>query len=162
MLLPIRVTASLNGVEVVMRSTQVQLCQYSVNQHIINQLCEANGKLDLIPLDIKLKLYTGHHIEVLDSCLEIVKYEDYERKLSVLVVNGQGPCLLGQNWMSELKLTWKVIGQVEAREDIQVVIDKYSEVFEEGFGTLREVTAKIHIDPQPTPRFYCSRPVPYA
>ena len=90
------------------------------------------------------------------------KYEDHKSKLSVLVVKGQGPCLLGQNWMSELKLNWKVIGQVEAREDIQVVIDKYSEVFEGGFGTLRGVTAKIHIDPQVTPRFYHTRPVPYA
>ena len=43
--------------------------------------------------------------------------------------------------MSELKLTWKVIGQVEARQDIQVVIDKYSEVFE-GLGILRGVTQR--------------------
>ena len=63
--------------------------------------------------------------------------------------------------MSELKLNWKVIGRVETREDIQVVIDKYSEVFEEGLGTLRGVTVKIHIDPQATPRFYYLRPVPY-
>ena len=64
--------------------------------------------------------------------------------------------------MSELKLNWKVIGRADAREDIQVVIDKYSEVFEGGLGTLRGVTAKIHIDPQVTPRFYSPRPVPYA
>ena len=87
-----------------------------------------------MPSDIKFKLYTDHQIEVLGSCLVTVKYEDHERKLSVLVVKGQGPCLLGRNWMSELKLNWKVIGQVEAREDIQFVIDKYSEVFEERIG----------------------------
>ena len=60
--------------------------------------------------------------------------------------------------MSELKLNWKVIGQVEAREGIPVVIDKYSEMFEEGLGTLRGVAAKIHVDPQATHPFYRPRP----
>ena len=63
--------------------------------------------------------------------------------------------------MSDLKLNWKAIGQVEEeKKDIQVVIDKYSEVFEGGLGTLRGVTAKIHLDPQAIPRFYRLRPVP--
>ena len=66
-----------------------------LSESTYNQLCEANGKLDLMPLDVKLKSYTGHQIEVLGSCLVTVKYEDYERKLSVLVFKGQGPCLLG-------------------------------------------------------------------
>ena len=62
--------------------------------------------------------------------------------------------------MSDLKLNWKAIGQVEAREDIQVVIDKYNEVFEGGLCMLSGVTAKIHLDPQAIPRFYCLCPVP--
>ena len=133
-----------------------------LSESTYNQLCEANGKLDLMPPDIKLKLYTGHRIGVLGSCLVTMKYEDYKRKLSVLVVKGQGLCLLGQNWLSELKLNLKVIGRVEAKEDIHVVIDKYCEVFERGLGMLRGVTAKIHIDLQATSRFYCPHPVPYA
>ena len=133
-----------------------------LSESTYNQLCEANGKLDLMPSDIKLKLYTGRQRGVLGLCLVTVKYEDFKRKLSVLVVKGQGPCLLGRNWMSELKLNFKVIGRVEAREDIHVMIDKYSEVFEGGLCMLRVVTAKIHIDPQATSRFYCPRPVPYA
>ena len=149
---------SLNGVEVV-KEVDTGAAVSILSESTYNQLCEATGKLDLITLEIKLKSYMGHQIRVLGSCLVTVKYKDHERKLSVLEVKGQGPCLLGQNWMTELKLNWKFIGQVEAREDIQVVIDKYSEVFEGGLGTLRGVTAKIHIDPQATPRFYRPRPV---
>ena len=110
-----------------------------LSESTYNQLCKVNSKLDLMPSDIKLKSYTGHQIRVLDSCLVTVKYEDHERKLSVLVVKGQWPCLLGRNWMSELKLNWKVIGRVEEREDIQVVIDKYSEVFERGLPHLGSI-----------------------
>ena len=158
---PIRVTVSLNGVKIIVEvDTGAAVSILSALTY--NQLCEANGKLNLMRSNIKLKSYTDHQIEVLGSCSVTVKYEDHERKLSVLVVKGQGPCLLGRNWMSELKLNWKVIGQVDAREDSQVVIDKYSEVFEGGLGTLRGVTAKIHLDPQVTPRFYRPCPVPYA
>ena len=64
--------------------------------------------------------------------------------------------------MSELKLNWDVTSGVEAREGIQVVMDKYSEVFKEGLGMLRGITAKIHIDPQATYQFYCPRPLSYA
>ena len=158
---PIRVTMSLNGVEVIME-VHTGASVSILSESTYNQLCEANGKLNLMPSDIKLKLYSGHQIEVLCSSLVTVKYENHERMLSVLVVKGQGLCLLGRNWMSELKLNWKVIGQVEAREDILVVIDKYSEVSEGGLSTLRGVTAKIHIYPQVTPRFYCPHPAPYA
>ena len=134
---------SLNGVEVIIE-VDTGAAVSILSESAYNQLCEVTGKLDLISLEIKLKSYMGHQIRVLGSCLVTVKYKDHERKLSVLEVKGQGPCLLGQNWMTELKLNWKFIGQVEAREDIQVVIDKYSEVFEGGLGTLRGVTAKIH------------------
>ena len=102
---------SLNGVEVIM-AVDTDAAVSILNESTYNQLFEANGKLDLMPSDIKLKSYTGHQIEVLASCLVTKKYEDHERKLSVLIVKCLGPCLLGQNWMSEMKLNWKVTGQV--------------------------------------------------
>ena len=75
-----------------------------LSESTYNQLCEVNDKLDLIPSNINLKSYTGHQIGVLGLCLVAVKYENYKRKLSVLLVKGQGPYLLGRNWMLDLKL----------------------------------------------------------
>ena len=49
------------------RLTLVQLCQLS--ELTYTQLCEVNGKQDLMPSDIRLKSYTGHQIGVLGSCL---------------------------------------------------------------------------------------------
>ena len=38
----------------------------------------------------------------------------------------------------------------------------HTELFEEGLGTLKGTTAKIHVDPMATPTFHEARPVPYA
>ena len=42
------------------------------------------------------------------------------------------------------------------------LIDKYSEVFEEGLGTFKIPKVKIHVDPEARPKFLNARPVPYA
>ena len=42
------------------------------------------------------------------------------------------------------------------------LIDKYSEVFEEGLGTFKGSKVKIHVDPEVRPKFLKPRPVPYA
>ena len=40
------------------------------------------------------------------------------------------------------------------------LIDKYSEVFEEGLGTFKGLKVKIHVDPEARPKFLKARPVP--
>ena len=39
---------------------------------------------------------------------------------------------------------------------------KYPQLFEEGLGSLKEITAKTNIDPTATPIFHKARPVHYA
>ena len=81
---PIRVTVTLNGVKVIMEfDTGAALSILS--EPTYNQLCEVNGKLDLMSSDIKLKSYTGINIGILGLCLVTVKYENYEKKLLVLL-----------------------------------------------------------------------------
>ena len=42
------------------------------------------------------------------------------------------------------------------------LIDKYSEVLEEGLGTFKGPKVKIHVDPEARPKLLKARPVPYA
>ena len=42
------------------------------------------------------------------------------------------------------------------------MIDKYTEVFAEGLGTLEGVTVALYVDPQARPRFHKARPISYA
>ena len=45
---------------------------------------------------------------------------------------------------------------------LQQVLYKHSDVFREGLGELRDVTAKIYIDKDERPRFFPARPVSFA
>ena len=42
------------------------------------------------------------------------------------------------------------------------LIDKYSEVFQEGLGTFKGPKVKTHVDPEAQPKFLKASPVPYA
>ena len=78
------------------------------------------------------------------------------------MTEGSGPSLLGRDWLSALRLDWKVIFSVEATLSLQQILDKYSDVFKEGLGELREVKAKIYVDKDERPRFFKPRQVPFA
>jgi hypothetical protein len=52
---------------------------------------------------------------VLGQMETTVCYRGSEKKLLLYVVAGNGPTLLGQNWLEQIKLYWKTIGQVNAK-----------------------------------------------
>ena len=58
-------------------------------------------------------------------------------------------------------LDWNEIHHVSS-DSLQVVLDKYPSVFQEGLGTLKRFQAKIHVDPHAKPHFFKARTVPYA
>lgn len=46
------------------------------------------------------------HIEVLCSIDVNVTYQNQKKQLILLVVSGDGPSLLGQDWLQQTKLDW--------------------------------------------------------
>ena len=75
------------------------------------------------------------------------------------MTEGNGPTLLGRNWLTALRLDWKT---VFVTLTLQEVLDKYIDVFNEGLGELRGVEAKIYIDKEEHPRCFKARQVPFA
>ena len=53
-----------------------------------------------------LHSYSGESIPVVGLIRVSVKYEDQESLLPLLIVEGDGPSLLGRNWLSHLKINW--------------------------------------------------------
>ena len=45
---------------------------------------------------------------------------------------------------------------------LQMLLDKYDSVFQEGLGTLKDFKARIYVDPEAKPRYCKARSVPYA
>ena len=76
-------------------------------------------------------------------------------------MKGVGTSLLGRNWLQTLRLDWHEI-KVAQCDQLQVILERHSEVFEGGLGTMKGFKAKIFVDPDATPRFSKARSVPYA
>ena len=96
-----------------------------------------------------------------------VKYGDYEGTLTLYVVEGKGPCLLGRdcNWLQYIRLDWANIRAVylnKGQSKVNNLIQKYPEVFQEGLGTMRSFKAHLHLKEGVTPKFCRPRKVPFA
>ena len=116
----------------------------------------------LSPTDVRLQSYSKELIPVVGCCyVNIVYNGQTTSKIPLVIVEGSGPSLLGRDWLSLIKLDWKQICQVYTHS-LQSLLERYSNVFQEGLGTLKGFEAKIYVDPEATPRFHRARSVPYA
>ena len=92
-----------------------------------------------------------------------VRYNDYVGTHQLYVVHGDGPSLLGRDWLSKIQLDWASIRAVqEGVPAVNKLVQKYSEVFHSGAGTMLKHTAQLSLKPGVTPRFCRPRAVPFA
>ena len=106
--------------------------------------------------------YSKEPIPVVGCCYVNLAYKGQTAiNMPLLIVQGSGPSLFGRNWLKEIILDWNKIHHVYS-DSLQVVLDKYPSVFQEGLGMLKGFQAKIHINPHAKPRFFKARTVPYA
>ena len=123
------------------------------------------GKPSLTSCNQKLRTYTGEQIQVLGKVLVGVNYKDQDAELPALVVRGDGPCLLGRDWLKQIKLDWHAIFQVQtdaAQINSQQILEKYPLLFSESLGTLKGFEAKIYVPSDAKLQYYKPRPVPYS
>ena len=71
---------------------------------------------------IILRSYSGEKILVLGKTSAPVKYDNQEKVLDLIVVEGNLPVLFGQDWLSGIKLNWKKTFRVKE----EVIKDKFS------------------------------------
>ena len=62
---------------------------------------------------IQLKTYTNEKLSVLGQLDVTVRYGDQVQKLIITVVDGDGPSLLGRDWLKQLRLNWTQISTVQ-------------------------------------------------
>ena len=113
---------------------------------------------------VKLRTYSGEMLKVLGSITVDVNYEAQKAQLPLLVVAGNGPSLLGKNWLLKIRLDWtELLHKVEQENcALEDVLQKHPEVFKEGLGLVKHYSAQIHVDPKAQPKFYKARPVAYS
>ena len=84
--------------------------------------------------------------------------DDSDDSMQPIYTKGEGPTLLGRNWLSQI---WSKIHYTTS-PGLHELLAKYPEVFQEGLGSLKGYEAKISVDPNATPCFFKARSVPYA
>ena len=112
----------------------------------------------------QLYTYTGNQLEICGAIDVSVEYHGKINILPLVVVAGDGPNLLGRNWLSVIQLDWSQIFKVCQQNDkpLVQVLDKYSDVFRDELGTMSGVEAHINVPDNATPKYYKPRPLAYA
>ena len=118
-------------------------------------------RLPLQSSTVQLRTYTGEKIAVKGEISVTVQRESQSLTLPLIVVPGQGPSLLGRNWLLKLQLDWKNIFTLQV-SSLQNVLVRYSSLFQEGLGTLKQSKVKFFLKEGATPKFFKARPVPLA
>ena len=101
---------------------------------------------------IVLRTYTGEEVKPEGVCTVDVDYEGGKYSLPLLVVSGEGPALLGRNWLEEIKLNWPRIKQLTSHDKrLGEILQKHAQLFGKGLGTHRGQRPKSMWIPQPPP-----------
>ena len=124
--------------------------------------------LDVRKSPLRLKTYTGDSIPVKGVATVNVTYAGKTYSdLELAVVQGEGTCLLGRDWLSRIRLDWRRISKVVTdqstpQERLDALLDQYQDVFAAALGTITPHKATLHLKDGTAPRFCKSRPVPFA
>ena len=113
---------------------------------------------------VELKTYTGERITVMGELNVEVQYGQQSKALPLLIVAGDGPSLLGRNWLEHIRLDWKTIGAIAAEKPgtLESLIAKHAKIFQDELGTIEPYKAKLHVKPDANPKFCKPRSVPFA
>ena len=154
---PIIVEVELNGTMVSMEvdtGAAVSLMAQAVQERLFPQAT-------LQATTTNLRTYTGEAMKVIGKFPVTATYANQSKALTLYIVPGNGPTLLGREWLQHIQLDWKSIARV-SKDPLQQMLDKHASIFEDTLGTIKNYTATLRVKESASPRFYRPRPVPFA
>ena len=82
----------------------------------------------------------------------------------LLVVKGDGPSLMGRDWLQQITLDWHSLHQIRAFHNtaLESLIAKHQEVFADGLEKVENFTAKLLESPDVQPCYYKPWLVPHS
>ena len=151
---------------------QLQLLWLSMHGAVASIICEctyrrrwSKQKRPLLQrTDVHLHTYTGENINIKGKISVSVHYDNEMHSLDLLVVEADGPSLMGHDWLSKLKpnLSDFYAGNPGSDKGVEKLLDRYANLFKEELGQLKGVEVKINVDELARPRFFRPQPVPFA
>ena len=116
---------------------------------------------NLQPTDIALTTYAGESLSIMGIYNVLFCYQSQVHILLLIVVKGHSPSLFCRNWLEKIKIDWNSIHALQNSSSLSSLLNKYSSLFSDTLGLLQGTTAKLHVHPQATPKFFRARPVPF-
>ena len=159
---PIQVEMAINGANLLMEvDTGAALTLISATTY--QKLWPQPNTPKLHKVSVSLRTYTGEQLKILGRCMVTVEYGGQVADLGLVVVEGHGPSLLGRDWLEKIRLNWGTLHSINhSTKSLEDALSAHKALFRDELGTVKGVTAKIHVDPTARPRFYKARTVPYA
>ena len=140
---PIVLTMEVNGSDLSME------LDTGASLSLISEQTYTNMSHALPPLtqsNVVLSTYTGEKIRPIGTVDVTVRYNCQQVTVPLLVIPGQGPGLVGRNWLEKIKLNWSDLKVVNVFSSIDDIIQKHKEVFCPKLGKLKDIGAKLHVD----------------
>ena len=103
-------------------------------------------------------------MKVTDTLKVKVQYESQFKKLVLVVTAGNGPSLLGWNWLNQINLNWKKLFAIRTAQlgSLHTLMQLHKEFFAEGLGTVEPYKVSLQVQQGAKLRFFKPRPVPFA
>jgi hypothetical protein len=113
--------------------------------------------------ELALRTYTDEPMQVVGTFNVKVQYGEQNQKLVLVVVKGNGPSLLGRNWLKYIHLNWHNIFSLTycSTKPLKKLLDRFEVLFSKELGTI-QYEASLHVQPNTCAKFFKPHPVPFA
>ena len=134
----------------------LSIISHSTFDRIKNQ----DPSVSLVPSNARLQTYTGELITVIGATQLSVRYESTVASLSVQVVAGEGPDLMGRDWLNRLNVNNGQVNLME-QDKLTEVLHKHEALFDGSLGCMKGVKVTLQVDKKIKPKFLKPRNIPY-
>lgn len=156
-----KVTVTLNGV-----GTEMELDTGAsfmlISESMYRKLWPVQLTPQLQETSVKLTTYTGEAVPILGAIEVTVAHNGQEKSLQLLVVHGDGPSLLGRDWLEVLRIDWPRLCSLSSTELWKPIVDRFADVFKNESGRIEGHKAKLYWKEGVQLKFFRPRSVHYS
>ena len=105
------------------------------------------GSVPLVESSVTLKSYPGHAIPVVGGTIVHFQNQTQQVNLPIVILKGEGVALMGRDWLSQPKLDWHHVSNIQQASQpkprLDDIVQQFPKLFHCQLGTIKGLTAKL-------------------